>query len=263
VVDDLPALHTAVKRALSARYGALSSRDNRRAFATDPNAPLLLSLENYDPETQRARKTAIFERRTLERHKVAEHVETAAEALAISLNETGRIHWPLMEKLTGHSSRLLQRELGGLVYRNPEGEWETADRYLSGDVRAKFNTAEAANLDHTATATAVRNADLALVVAPADIWEAEEARRSFVSPTREPILSLRQTREPDSLLVTNPLNVPRCGIVWLNPFRAKNGHQDGHQNERSAGPHSQAGLGVRFGVHFSTKRGRFGGFQRL
>jgi hypothetical protein len=124
-----------------ARYGALSSRDNRRAFASDPDQPLLLSLEIYDADAKRAQKTAIFERRTLGRHKPAEHVETAAEALAISLNETGRIHWPRMEKLTGHSSRQLQRELDGLVYRNPQGEWETADRYLSGDVRAKLKTA--------------------------------------------------------------------------------------------------------------------------
>jgi len=127
-----------------ARYGALSSRDNLRAFASDPDQPLLLSLEIYDAETRRARKTAIFERRTLEKHRPAEHVETAAEALAISLNEVGRIHWPLMEKLTGHGPKHLQRELDSLIYRNPEGEWETADRYLSGDVRAKLKTAEAA-----------------------------------------------------------------------------------------------------------------------
>jgi N12 class adenine-specific DNA methylase len=127
-----------------ARYGALSSRDNLRAFACDPDQPLLRSLEIYDADAKRAQKTAIFERRTLERHKPAEHVETAAEALAISLNEVGRIHWPLMEKLTGHSPRQLQPELDALVYRNPEGEWETADCYLSGDVRAKLKTAEAA-----------------------------------------------------------------------------------------------------------------------
>ena len=127
-----------------ARYGALSNRDNCRAFGSDPDQPLLLSLEIYDAETKRAQKTAIFERRTLQQHRHAEHVETAAEALAISLNEVGRIHWPLMEKLTGHSSRQLQRELDSLIYRNPEGEWETADRYLSGDVRAKLKTAAAA-----------------------------------------------------------------------------------------------------------------------
>ena len=127
-----------------ARYGALSSRDNCRAFGSDPDQPLLLSLEIYDADTRRAQKTAIFERRTLQQHKHAEHVETAAEALAISLNEVGRIHWPLMEKLTGHSARQLQRELGSLIYRNPQGEWETADHYLSGDVRVKLKTAEAA-----------------------------------------------------------------------------------------------------------------------
>ncbi len=127
-----------------ARYGAISNRENSRAFASDPDLPLLLSLEIYDAETRHARKTAIFERRTLQQHRHAEHVETAAEALAISLNEVGRIHWPLMETLTGHSAKHLQRELDSLIYRNPEGEWETADRYLSGDVRAKLKTAEAA-----------------------------------------------------------------------------------------------------------------------
>src|SRR6202035_4783838 len=83
-------------------------------------------------------------RRTLERYKPKDHVDTAAEALAISLNETGGIDWKRMATLTGHGARQLQRELDGLVYRNPEGDWETADRYLSGNVRAKLRTAEAA-----------------------------------------------------------------------------------------------------------------------
>jgi N12 class adenine-specific DNA methylase len=127
------------------RHGPLSSRDNIRAFAGDPDHPLLLSLENYDPETRRARKTAIFERRTLERYMPASHVETAAEALAIALNETATIHWPRMCALTGRTERQLQHELDDLIYRNPDGgEWETADRYLSGDVRAKLKAAEAA-----------------------------------------------------------------------------------------------------------------------
>jgi N12 class adenine-specific DNA methylase len=61
----------------------------------------------------------IFERRTLERYRPVEHVETAAEALAVSLNETGEIRWPRMEQLSGRKARQLQRELGSLVYRNP------------------------------------------------------------------------------------------------------------------------------------------------
>jgi len=127
------------------KYGPLSSRENVKAFAGDPDQPLLLSLETYDPETKRASKTAIFERRTLERYKPVTRVETAAEALAVSLNETGEIHWPRMEQVTGRPARALQRELGSLIYRNPEGgQWETADRYLSGDVRRKLAAATAA-----------------------------------------------------------------------------------------------------------------------
>jgi N12 class adenine-specific DNA methylase len=127
------------------RHGPLSSRENVKAFAGDPDQPLLLCLENYDPDTKRARKTAIFERRTLERYRPVAHVETAAEALAVSLNETGEVRWPRMEEVTGRPVRALQRELGSLVYCNPEGGiWETADRYLSGDVRRKLAVATSA-----------------------------------------------------------------------------------------------------------------------
>jgi N12 class adenine-specific DNA methylase len=126
-------------------YGPLSSRENVKAFAGDPDQPLLLSLEHFNPETGRAAKTAIFERRTLERYRPVAHVETAAEALAVSLNETGDIHWPRMEQVTGRPARALQRELGSLVWRNPEGGgWEASDRYLSGDVRRKLSIATAA-----------------------------------------------------------------------------------------------------------------------
>jgi hypothetical protein len=156
------------------RYGALSSRDNCRAFGSDPDQPLLLSLEIYDADTRSAQKTAIFERRTLQQHKHAEHVETAAEALAISLNEVGRIHWQLMEKLTGHNSRQLQRELDSLIYRNPEGEWETADHYLSGDVRAKLKTAEAAaGLDPSYR----RNVEALTEVQPVDLLPGDISAR--------------------------------------------------------------------------------------
>jgi N12 class adenine-specific DNA methylase len=156
-------------------YGALSSRDNCRAFGSDPDQPLLLSLEIYDAETKRAQKTAIFNRRTVQQHKHAEHVETAAEALAISLNEVGRIHWSLMEKLTGQSSRQLQCELDSLIYRNPEGEWETADRYLSGDVRAKLKTAEAAaSLDPSSYR---RNVEALKEVQPVDLLPGDISAR--------------------------------------------------------------------------------------
>jgi len=129
----------------ASRFGPLNARENVKAFAGDPDLPLLLSLEEFDPETKKATKTAIFDRRTLERYRPVERAETASEALLVSLNETGQIQWPRMESLTGRSSDALQKELGSLVYRNPESAtWETADRYLSGNVRAKLVVAQAA-----------------------------------------------------------------------------------------------------------------------
>jgi hypothetical protein len=156
------------------RYGPLSSRENIRAFARDPDQPLLLSLENYDAETKTATKTAIFERRTLQRNKTVEHVETAAEALAISLNETGEINWPTMQRLTGRSVKRMQRELDAMIYRNPEGDWETADRYLSGNVRDKLKTAEAASVLDNAFS---RNVEALKAVQPEDLLPGDISAR--------------------------------------------------------------------------------------
>jgi N12 class adenine-specific DNA methylase len=156
-------------------FGPLGSKDNIRAFAGDPDHPLLLSLENYDAETKTATKTAIFERRTLERYKPVERCETAAEALTVSLNETGDIHWPRMSELTGKSPKQLQRELDNLIYRNPEGGlFETADCYLSGDVRAKLREASAAaSLD----ASYGRNIEALKAVQPEDILPGDISAR--------------------------------------------------------------------------------------
>jgi len=183
------------------RYGALSSRENIKAFAGDPDQPLLLSLENFDPETKRATKAAIFERRTLERYKPVAHVETAAEALAVSLNETGEIHWPRMEAVTGRPALSLQRELGSLAYGNPEGgQWETADRYLSGDVRRKLAVATAAAELDPAYA---RNIDALKAVQPADLEPGDiEAR---LGSSWIPSSDIREFVA--SLLDTSPTNI--------------------------------------------------------
>jgi len=126
------------------RFGAIHTRTNARVMGDDPDYPLLLSLETFDDETQTAQKTAVFEKRTIEGYRPVEQVGTAVEALAVSLNETGGIQWERMQALTGMSAKQLQTELGAQVFLNPQGQWETADEYLSGDVRAKLRTAEAA-----------------------------------------------------------------------------------------------------------------------
>ena len=166
------------------RFGAFNRKENGKAFADDPDKPLLLSLEDYDPEAKRATKTAIFERATLERYKPVTRVETASEALLVSLNETGRINWARMESLTNRPTTELQTELGSLAYRNPEGgEWETADRYLSGNVRAKLIAAtSSAQIDPVYQ----RNVEALNAVQPKDLEPGEiEARlgSSWIPPS--------------------------------------------------------------------------------
>jgi N12 class adenine-specific DNA methylase len=156
------------------KFGCINARENVRAYAGDPDLPLLLSLENYRKETNTATKTAIFERRTLERYQPVTHAGTAAEALAISLNETGRIDWQRMEELTGYSEKQMQAELDGHVYLNPEGEWETADSYLSGDVRAKLRQAEAAAEINPAYS---RNVEALKAVQPPDLLPGDISAR--------------------------------------------------------------------------------------
>ncbi len=166
------------------RFGPLNARENVKAFGRDPDHPLLLSLEEFNPETKRAAKTSIFERRTLERYRPVEQVETASEALLVSLNETGQISWPRMESLTGRSAPELQDELGSLVYRNPEsGAWETADRYLSGNVRAKLAVAQASEQIDPAYR---RNVEALRAIQPKDLEPSEiEARlgSSWIPPS--------------------------------------------------------------------------------
>jgi N12 class adenine-specific DNA methylase len=149
-----------------------------------PDLPLLVSLEEFDPETKRATKTAIFDRRTLERYRPVERVETASEALLVSLNETGEINWTRMESLTGKRASDLQDELGSLAYRNPEGgAWETADRYLSGNVRAKLAVAQASEQIDPAYR---RNVEALQAVQPKDLEPGEiEARlgSSWIPPS--------------------------------------------------------------------------------
>jgi N12 class adenine-specific DNA methylase len=157
------------------RFGPLSSRENLRAFADDPDQPLLLSLEVRDAQTGRYSKAPVFFERTLDRYRPVERAETASEALLISLNETGKIDWKRMEGLTQRRAADLQVELGGLVFKNPAGgEWETADLYLSGNVREKLILADsAAQLDPQYS----RNAAALRSVQPRDLEPAEiEAR---------------------------------------------------------------------------------------
>ena len=132
------------------RFGPISERANTRAFAGDPDLPLLLSLESFNEETRVATKTAIFRERTIQYQKPAESAQTAREALLISLNENGKVDLPHMSWLVKKPAEELILELKGAIFLNPQSQnWETDDAYLSGNIREKLAVAEAATITDT------------------------------------------------------------------------------------------------------------------
>ncbi len=139
--------------------GPLSSPYNQKVFGQDPDLPLLLALENYDPETKKVlSKAAIFTERTQTPHKEIEHVDTAEEALHASLNEKGRIDIPRMAELLGQSEAEVLSELANtLIYKDPiTGRWEPSAMYLAGNVRRKLEQAEAAGSEYAANVKALK-----------------------------------------------------------------------------------------------------------
>ncbi len=164
------------------RFGYACAQPNRLAMAEDPEYPLLQALEtDYDkgisPETAKkhgvdprapsAKKAAIFSRRVMTPHKAVTQAETAKDALVVAMNERGRIDLDYMVRLTGKPEDELLRDLKGLVYLNPQlDRWETADQYLTGNVKAKLHAAAAAAAQNPRY---LENVDALRAVQPADI----------------------------------------------------------------------------------------------
>ena len=131
--------------AYTAKHGLISNRENKRVFSDDSSYYLLCSLEILDEDGKLERKADMFTRRTIQPHRPVEHTETAAEALAVSLNELGRVDMEYMSRLCGKSDAEIAAELSGVIFRVPgEERYATADEYLSGNVREKLREAEAA-----------------------------------------------------------------------------------------------------------------------
>jgi len=127
------------------QFGPISQAANVRAFAGDPDLPLLLSLENYDDDAGTAAKTAIFRERTIQRRSPVLAAGGAKEALVITLSEKGRVDLEHMGKLLGKTEAEFLPELQGALFLNPATKrWETDDDYLSGNVREKLTIAEKA-----------------------------------------------------------------------------------------------------------------------
>ena len=121
------------------KYGLLNSRANNMAFSDDSAYCLLCSLEVIDENGNLERKADMFTRRTIRQQSVITSVDTATEALAVSISEKARVDMPYMSELTGKAEEQLADELMGVIFLNPTTkQYETADEYLSGDVRWKL-----------------------------------------------------------------------------------------------------------------------------
>ena len=132
------------------KYGLINSRGNALAFADDSSYYLLCSLEMLDDEdkTKLKGKADMFTKRTIRQRQSVTSVDTAAEALALSIGEKARVDMAYMSQLTGKSEDDIIDELNGVIFLDPVyGDWQTADEYLSGNVRQKLREAENAAVD--------------------------------------------------------------------------------------------------------------------
>ena len=175
-----------------AKYGLINSRGNKLAFSEDSSYCLLCSLEVLDEQGNLKRKADMFTRRTIRPHVAVTSVDTASEALAVSISEKARVDMDYMAELSGKSPEELERELAGVIYRdircaeNPEDilpsladlgryPFVTADEYLSGKVRQKLRMAkaflEAAPAGQKETAR--RNVEALEAVQPQDLGAGE------------------------------------------------------------------------------------------
>ena len=126
----------------TAQYGLISSSANRRAFSQDSSYCLLSSLEILDEEGKLKRKADIFTKRTIRRPEAVTSVDTASEALAVSIGERAKVDLPFMAQLAGKTEDEITEELSGVIFKNPlTDQWEMSDEYLSGNVREKLDVA--------------------------------------------------------------------------------------------------------------------------
>lgn len=176
----------------TAKYGLLNSRGNKLAFSEDSSYCLLCSLEVLDEQGNLKRKADMFTRRTIRPHVAVTSVDTASEALAVSISEKARVDMDYMAELSGKSPEELEKELAGVIYRdircaeNPEDilpsladlsryPLVTADEYLSGKVRQKLRMAKAflEVAPDNQKETARRNMEALEAVQPQDLGAGE------------------------------------------------------------------------------------------
>ena len=214
----------------TAKYGLINARANNLAFSDDSSYFLLCSLEVLDEENNLKRKADIFTKRTIRPHEAITSVDTASEALALSISEKACVDMEYMAQLSGKSQEELIDELNGVIFLDPvRGEWQTADEYLSGDVRQKLREAETAAKDspgYLPNVEALRQAqpkDLdasEIEVRLGATWIDKEYIRQFMFELLEPAFYVRRSIDVNYSDFSAEWNITGKSVVGRSDINA-------------------------------------------
>ena len=215
------------------KYGLINSRGNALAFADDSSYYLLCSLEMLDDEdkTKLKGKADMFTKRTIRQRQSVTSVDTAAEALALSIGEKARVDMAYMSQLTGKSEDDLIDELNGVIFLDPVyGDWQTADEYLSGNVRQKLREAEKAAVDSPGY---LPNVEALRAAQPKDLdaseievrlgatWIDKKYIQQFMFELLEPPLYARRSLEVNYSEFTAEWNISGKNSIPYNDINAR------------------------------------------
>ena len=215
------------------KYGLINSRGNALAFADDSSYYLLCSLEMLDDEdkTKLKSKADMFTKRTIRQRQSVTSVDTAAEALALSIGEKARVDMAYMSQLTGKSEEDIINELNGVIFLDPVyGDWQTADEYLSGNVRKKLREAENAAVDSPGY---LPNVEALRAAQPKDLdaseievrlgatWIDKKYIQQFMFELLEPPLYARRSLEVNYSEFTAEWNISGKNSIPYNDINAR------------------------------------------
>ena len=215
------------------KYGLINSRGNALAFADDSSYYLLCSLEVLDDEdkTKLKSKADMFTKRTIKQQRSVDSVDTAAEALALSIGEKARVDMAYMSQLTGKSEEDIINELNGVIFLDPVyGDWQTADEYLSGNVRKKLREAENAAVDSPGY---LPNVEALRAAQPKDLdaseievrlgatWIDKKYIQQFMFELLEPPLYARRSLEVNYSEFTAEWNISGKNSIPYNDINAR------------------------------------------
>ena len=215
------------------KYGLINSRGNALAFADDSSYYLLCSLEMLDDDdkTKLKGKADMFTKRTIRQRQAVTSVDTAAEALALSIGEKARVDMAYMSQLTGKSEEDIIEELNGVIFLDPVyGDWQTADEYLSGNVRQKLREAENAAVDSPGY---LPNVEALRAAQPKDLdaseievrlgatWIDKKYIQQFMFELLEPPLYARRSLEVNYSEFTAEWNISGKNSIPYNDINAR------------------------------------------